>query len=39
MKQGAMEAKKNPLLNYKKSGGILKWKLQSMAFRAIYNPR
>ena len=38
MRQGAMEAKKNPLLNYKKSGGIPKWKLQSMAFRAICNP-
>ena len=38
MKQGAMEEKKNPFLNNKKSGGIPKWKLQSMAFRAICNP-
>ena len=38
MKQGAMEAKRNPLLNNKKTGGIPKWKLQSMAFRAICNP-
>ena len=38
MKQGAMEQKRNPLLNNKKSGGIPKWKLQSMAFRAICNP-
>ena len=38
MKQGAMEEKRNPLLNNKKSGGIPKWKLQSMAFRAICNP-
>ena len=38
MKQGAMEEKRNPLLNNKKAGGIPKWKLQSMAFRAICNP-
>ena len=38
MKQGAMEEKRNPLLNQKKSGAIPKWKLQSMAFRAICNP-
>ena len=38
MKQGAMEEKRNPLLNNKKNGGIPKWKLQSMAFRAICNP-
>ena len=39
MKQGALEEKRNPLLNNKKTGGIPKWKLQSMAFRAICNPR
>ena len=38
MKQGAMEAKRNPLLNKKNNGAIPKWKLQSMAFRAICNP-
>jgi hypothetical protein len=38
MKQGVMEEKKNPLLNNKKKGEIPKWKLQSMAFRAICNP-
>jgi hypothetical protein len=39
MKQGAMEAKRNPLLNNKKNNGAIpKWKLQSMAFRAICNP-
>ena len=38
MKQGAMKEKMNPLLNKKQSGAIPKWKLQSMAFRAICNP-
>ena len=38
MKQGALEAKNNPLLNNKNNGAIPKWKLQSMAFRAICNP-
>jgi len=38
MKQGAMEAKRNPLLNKKNNGAIPKWKLQSMAFRVICNP-
>ena len=38
MKQGAMKEKMNPLLNKKKTGEIPKWKLQSMAFRAICNP-
>ena len=39
MKQGALEAKTNPMLNQnKKQGEIPKWKLQSMAFRAICNP-
>ena len=38
MKQGALEEKRNPLLNNKKTGAIPKWKLQSMAFRAICNP-
>ena len=39
MKQGALEAKKNPMLEQnKKQGQIPKWKLQSMAFRAICNP-
>lgn len=39
MKQGAMEAKRNPKLNNnKQKGGIPKWKLQSMEFRAICNP-
>ena len=38
MKQGAMKEKMNPLLNKKKTGAIPKWKLQSMAFRAICNP-
>ena len=37
MKMGAMQAKKNPKLN-KPKGGIPKWKLQSMEFRAICNP-
>ena len=37
MKQGALQAKKNPKLN-KPKGGIPKWKLQSMEFRAICNP-
>ena len=37
MKQGALQAKKNPKLN-KQKGGIPKWKLQSMEFRAICNP-
>ena len=37
MKQGAILAKKNPKLN-KQKGGIPKWKLQSMEFRAICNP-
>jgi len=37
MRQGALEAKKNPKLN-KPKGGIPKWKLQSMEFRAICNP-
>ena len=37
MKMGAMQAKKNPKLN-KNQGGIPKWKLQSMEFRAICNP-
>ena len=38
MKQGALEEKRNPLLNNKKTGAIPKWKLQSMAFRAICHP-
>ena len=38
MKQGAIEEKRNPLLNNKKTGAIPKWKLQSMAFRAICHP-
>jgi len=38
MKQGAMKEKMNPLLNKKNNGAIPKWKLQSMAFRAICNP-
>ena len=38
MKQGAMKEKMNPLLNKKNEGAIPKWKLQSMAFRAICNP-
>ena len=38
MKQGAMKEKMNPLLNKKNTGAIPKWKLQSMAFRAICNP-
>ena len=38
MKQGAMEEKRNPFLNNKKTGAIPKWKLQSMAFRAICHP-
>ena len=38
MKQGALKEKMNPLLNKKKTGAIPKWKLQSMAFRAICNP-
>ena len=37
MRQGALEAKRNPKLN-KPKGGIPKWKLQSMEFRAICNP-
>ena len=37
MRQGALQAKKNPKLN-KPKGGIPKWKLQSMEFRAICNP-
>ena len=37
MKQGQLEAKKNPKLN-KPKGGIPKWKLQSMEFRSICNP-
>ena len=37
MKMGAMQAKKNPKLN-KPKGGIPKWKLQSMEFRAICHP-
>lgn len=37
MKQGALESKRNPKLN-KPKGGIPKWKLQSMEFRAICNP-
>ena len=37
MKMGAMQAKNNPKLN-KPKGGIPKWKLQSMEFRAICNP-
>ena len=37
MKQGQLEAKKNPMLN-KPKGGIPKWKLQSAEFRAICNP-
>ena len=37
MRQGALEAKKNPKLN-KPKGGIPKWKLQSMEFRSICNP-
>ena len=37
MKQGAIQAKKNPKLNNQK-GGIPKWKLQSMEFRSICNP-
>ena len=38
MKQGVMKEKKNPLLNKKNNGQIPKWKLQSMAFRAICHP-
>ena len=38
MKQGAMKEKMNPLLNKKNDGQIPKWKLQSMAFRAICHP-
>ena len=38
MKQGQMEAKRNPMMNKKNKGGIPKWKLQSMEFRAICNP-
>ena len=38
MKMGQMAAKKNPQLNNKAKGGIPKWKLQSMEFRAICNP-
>ena len=38
MRQGAMKEKTNPLLNKKNTGAIPKWKLQSMAFRAICNP-
>ena len=38
MRQGAMKEKMNPLLNNKNTGAIPKWKLQSMAFRAICNP-
>ena len=37
MKQGQLEAKRNPKLN-KQKGGIPKWKLQSMEFRSICNP-
>ena len=37
MRQGALEAKRNPKLN-KPKGGIPKWKLQSMEFRSICNP-
>ena len=38
MKMGQMAAKKNPQLNNKAKGGIPKWKLQSMEFRAICHP-
>lgn len=38
MRQGALEAKRNPKLN-KPKGGIPKWKLQSMEFRSICNPK
>ena len=38
MKMGQMAAKKNPQLNNKAKGGITKWKLQSMEFRAICHP-
>ena len=38
MKMGQMQAKKNPQLNNKSKGGIPKWKLQSMEFRAICHP-
>ena len=38
MKQGMMKEKTNPLLNKKKDGQPPKWKLQSMAFRAICHP-
>ena len=37
MRQGQLEAKRNPKLN-KPKGGIPKWKLQSMEFRSICNP-
>ena len=38
MKMGQMAEKKNPQLNNKAKGGIPKWKLQSMEFRAICHP-